>query len=754
MTKLAYLLRASIILAIVAFVGGCKDASKPQGKSPGSARAGDVNVLLITLDTTRADRLGCYRYAKAQTPALDSLAAKGMRVDQAFTHVPLTLPAHGSLLTGMLPPEHGLHDNARGKLGPEPVCLAETLRSRGYRTAAFLASFVLAEQFGLRHLSSGDMLRAEKASGSELGRRLAYDGEIAFMDSQVQRLLDFLNARGLRERTLIVVAGDHGEAFGEHNENGHGPLVYQPTMQVPLLIALPGRVEPGRVDTRVVGLVDVAPTVLAMLGVKPPEGMTGRDLLQADPQLRPCYGESEFLLNSYGWAPLKSLTTRRWRYIQCPVPELYDRLADPAEARNLASVQPKVAAEMKSRLAEMLAGMKTREAAAVTVDPEALAALRALGYLGAATVQRVRTPPGERKDPKAMMGVFNACERASKLVDAKRYDEAVRLLAPAVRSSPESLPPRRTLIESYAHLGKYDSAVREAKAYLALDPADRDVLGVLGMALVGQGKHAEAVTVLRQGLRASSTTPGPAPQADPAKATRIRWSLGLAYGGLRKFPQAIEQFQIILRDQPKSYLAHYGLATVYAATGQDAQALLHARDAVKAVPDDSVRRMELGTLLVRLGRFQRALQQYVRAVQLAPNSPDARIALAAGLMAFPLMVRAIRLSIEAVDPKLEQAAATLGASRPWIFATVTLPLILPGVLAGAILAFAKAMGEFGATITFVSNIPGQTQTLPSAIYAFLQVPGGESAALRLVLISVGVSMAAVLASGSGRTFST
>ena len=121
-------------------------------------------------------------------------------------------------------------------------------------------------------------------------------------------------------------------------------------------------------------------------------------------------------------------------------------------------------------------------------------------------------------------------------------------------------------------------------------------------------------------------------------------------------------------------------------------------------------------------------------------------ALAAGVMAFPLMVRAIRLSIEAVDPRLEQAGATLGASRPWVFATVTLPLILPGIIAGAVLAFAKAMGEFGATITFVSNIPGQTQTLPSAIYAFLQVPGGESSALRLVAVSVAVAMAALLLS--------
>jgi molybdate transport system permease protein len=121
-------------------------------------------------------------------------------------------------------------------------------------------------------------------------------------------------------------------------------------------------------------------------------------------------------------------------------------------------------------------------------------------------------------------------------------------------------------------------------------------------------------------------------------------------------------------------------------------------------------------------------------------------ALAAGIMAFPLMVRAIRLSIEAVDPRLEQAAGTLGASRPWVFATVTLPMILPGIVAGAILAFAKAMGEFGATITFVSNIPGQTQTLPSAIYAFLQVPGGEAGAMRLVIVAVGVAMAALLLS--------
>lgn len=273
-----------------------------------------VNVLLITLDTTRADRLGCYGYAKAETPALDRLAAQGVRFTRAFAQAPLTAPSHTCMLTGLCPPEHGVRDNGRSKLPENVPTLAESFRQRGYRTAAFLANFVLDRRFGLdrgfetyddRMTVVGKFASAQENPANVVcDRALAwlgentvrgffcwvhfydphdpyappepfksrlqdpYDGEIAFMDSQIQRLLEFLDRRGLSDRTLVIVCGDHGQSFGEHEERGHGILVYKATMLVPLMVRMPGRILPG-LDDRVARPVDIPATVAEVLKWRP-----------------------------------------------------------------------------------------------------------------------------------------------------------------------------------------------------------------------------------------------------------------------------------------------------------------------------------------------------------------------------------------------------------------------------------------------------------------------------------------------------
>ncbi len=664
---LALITAATVLGAVLAWtLPGCRPGRQPPAGPP------KLNVLLITLDTTRADRVGCYGYAKAETPALDALAAKGLRFENAFAHVPLTLPSHASMLTGLLPPEHGLHDNGRGKLGPGPVTLAALFSRRGGKTAAFLASFVLDKQFGLARGfgvyddrmtppadDSDDVFRRENPANTVADRALAwleqnagepffcwahffdphlpceppepyksrhqhaYDGEIAFMDAQMKRLIDFLDRRGLRERTLVIAAGDHGESFGAHLEYGHGPLVYETTMHVPLIVSLPGRVPQGETVDRAVGVVDVAATVLDVLGWKKPEAMVNsHSLLDAPSRALACYGESEFLLNSYGWAPLRSLTTPRWRYIQCPTPELYDRAADAGEKTNLLSAQPEVAADLKQQLDELVAGMKKGQAVAVPVDREAIAALKQLGYLSGTAGQARQIDPTRRKDPKAMMHVYNACAKADLLAEAKRYQDVIDLIQPLLEKDPDCIELHDQLAGSYMMLNQHDAAMKHIQAYLAFDPTNRTMLCNLATVLLGRKKPDQAAKVLRQALRLRRGALEPVNKKGDSKITiKLHVHLGLALMEQKKLGPAAEQFQLVLKDAPDHVEANNNLANVYAAQGENALAVRYCRQALKAAPDKYEVRNNLGLLLCREKRYAEAVKAWQEGLKFRAKDP-------------------------------------------------------------------------------------------------------------------------------------
>jgi arylsulfatase A-like enzyme len=411
------------------------------------------SLLLITLDTMRADRLPAYGFTGVLTPALDRIAAEGAIFEEAYAAVPLTLPSHVSLFTGLYPPRHGVRDNAGAPLSGEFTTLAEVLRERRMTTAAFVASSVLAPGRGLEQgfdlYSAGDPARC---SGAPPARRRAgavvdeatswlerhdtepffawihlydthrpydlpaeykdryldpYLAAIAYEDAQIARVISHLETRGLLTSTLIVVAGDHGESLGDHGEKSHGIFLYQEALRVPFMVRGPG-VSPRRV-TAVARLVDVMPTVLDLFGVST-SGLDGVTLAQAgtrsstDPRLE-VYSESMYP-RRFGWAPLRSLRADRYKVIDAPRAELYDLISDPGEERNVLAEHPTVAAAMLHRLRSFESGQEPPATPGAEVDNAVLDRIASLGYVGSIAAQ-APAPPGEQTDPKDRIAVFN-----------------------------------------------------------------------------------------------------------------------------------------------------------------------------------------------------------------------------------------------------------------------------------------------------------------------------------------------------------
>ncbi|PYV00959.1 MAG: hypothetical protein DMG26_14545 [Acidobacteria bacterium] len=385
------------VLAAVALVLPQNRASAAGGAKP--------NVVVITIDTLRADHLGCYGYSRIETPNLDALARLGARFTQAYTPVPITLPAHTAIFTGSFPMATGMHDFSGNKLPANGATLAKVLRDNGYTTAAFIGAAVLDSRFGLNqgfetYFDHFDFSRLDETNldlterrgdlvmDEALGwlkqaprpfllwihlydphfpytppepyasryRTHLYDGEIAFADAQVGRLLSFLKQRGLFDHSVIALAGDHGEGLGEHGEKTHGFFIYNSTLHVPLILKVPGAAP--RVVAEDVSLVDAMPTLLQELKLPIPASVQGRSLLglilgrQGPTAARPSelYAETYLPLLHFRWGQLRGLESGGWQYIDAPRPELYDVRSDPRELRNLYGARQSLAHEMHDRL--------------------------------------------------------------------------------------------------------------------------------------------------------------------------------------------------------------------------------------------------------------------------------------------------------------------------------------------------------------------------------------------------------------------
>ena len=646
--------------AAVLIFGGCSRGGGGAAPSP--------NLLLVTLDTVRADRLGSYGYGAAETPWLDRLARDGVRFAQASATVPLTLPSHSSILSGLLPPHHGLRNNGLGTFPDGPATLATLLGGEGYRTGAFIGAFVLDHRFGLargfevyddeipRDPGGGTVLEAERPGREVVDRALAwlgadtsasrpfflwvhlydahapytppspfrerhagepYDGEIAAVDEQVGRLLQELERRGLAGRTVVAVAGDHGEGLGEHGEPTHGLLLYESTLRVPLLLRAPG-VEAGRVVRTPVSLADVAPTLAGLLGRKFPQepAIDGRDLSAAiededEPPPADLYAETQYPA-IFGWSPLASLRRRDLKYIASPAPELYDLAHDPGEASNLAGrTEGGTLRGFAGRLAGIEAG--AIEAPRSGGDAETRARLASLGYASArpASVRRAGDPAAP--DPKAMVGLFERFERAHAQIRGGKAAEALAELQALVAADPRNAVFRGELARAWRDQGEFAKAVPLYRQAAADAPDDPEAWYNLASALQESGQPAAAREAIQRAVH-----------LDPARPEAHN-TLALLLLAEGRPEQAHQELELATALDPRNATAFNNLGNVLRGLGRPAEAERAYQRAIAVAPRYAEPLNGLGTLEVERDRPAQALSYFDRALRLAPGYHEVRL---------------------------------------------------------------------------------------------------------------------------------
>jgi arylsulfatase A-like enzyme/Tfp pilus assembly protein PilF len=588
------------------------------------------HLVLVTIDTLRADRLGCYGSRNVATPNLDRLASKGVMAVHATVHVPLTRPSHTSIFTGLLPAEHGIRDNVSPTLAPDVPTLAPMLKAAGFRTGAFVSSIVLSRQSGLnrgfdeysdrfeiegddaRFLNTiqrpGDAVMKEALAWIQSaggGRFFAwihlydphdpyeppepyasryadrpYDGEVAWSDDLVGRLDAALEHLGLGGETLLVVTSDHGEGLGEHGEAVHGFFVYESTLHVPLLLRGPG-IPPGGKLSANARSADLLPTLLDLLGLARPPGLrlSGRSLAPAlrggaEPPEEPAYAESLLPLLHYGWSDLRALRDGRWKYIQAPRPELYDLEADPGETRDLARQMPARAETLRNRLATLLAREREVKTDAAGVPADLLEKLGALGYLGAGAP---RSAPGQAAaDPK------------DKIAEYKVLNRLVREGLVALREK------------------DYTASIQRFRELLARGVESFEVHYYLGRALAAAGKPREAIPHFEAALLRL-----PGFSAAYTELAQCRIALGDA-------PGAIEVLRRGQAAAPRDPRLHEREAQVWKRGRRPAQAAAAYRAAVALAPKDALLRVQLGEALRDTGALDDAARVLREAVDLDP----------------------------------------------------------------------------------------------------------------------------------------
>jgi tetratricopeptide (TPR) repeat protein len=689
------------LLAGVAIIGSAACARAP-------AKPPALNVLLVTIDTWRADRLGV-----GVSPNIDRLAASGVRFNAARTAAPLTLPSHTTILTGLLPPAHGVRENGIDSLSDAHPTIAWLLKHAGYRTAAFVGAYVLDRRFGLangfetyddrisRDPNATERLEAERPASAVVDAALAwldqglttgdqrprandqrpffvwihlydphapyappaefrgrtksaYDDEIAFADSQIARVLEWLRDRALADRTLIVVAGDHGEGLGDHGERTHGMLVYDSTLRVPLVIAGPGRT--AAVGDEAVSLADVAPTILRSAGLTPPNEMKGRDLLQGHGEEPDLYAETEYPRVA-GWSPLQALTDGRWMTIRAGSDvELYEVTSDPQQQHNVAPSQRSIATAMIARIDAIRASAASSSAR--TISPEAEERLRALGYV-AATAKAADS--GTLANPAALIAVWNRFEEALTSLNAHQPD-ALSRIEPLAREHPESLVFQTTAARALKEAGQSNKALamyRSASRRWSSDAALLHDLAVAAReaALAATGPaaralHDEAAKAERASIALSerSETSGTSPQF--AMAHNGLGLIAIDEGRPRDAAAAFER-AAALDPNNASYAANLGNAR--RAAGDRAGAEHAYRRALEIDARTADAANGLGVLLVEAHRPVEAIPWFERALTSSPNAVDARLNLGIARQ-------------EAGDPKraaeeYRRVLATRGASR-------------------------------------------------------------------------------------------
>jgi len=632
------------------------------------------NVLLITIDTVRADHVGAYGATTGATPAIDRLAREGVRFADATSQAPLTGPAHAAILTGAYPGRFGVRDNATTPIPSGVATIATLLKGRGYRTGGFVGAFILGAEYGFAQgfdsfdatfakFNAGMKLQAQRRAGEVTDAALkwlhqpsalspqpwfawvhyydahapydppaafrtrfrtsAYDGEIAYVDSNVAKLVAALEQSGQLDRTLVVVIADHGEGLGDHGEQEHGLFLYESVLHVPWIMRLPAHASAGAVVKTQVRSIDVMPTIAAIVGAPPPK-VDGQNVMpfvagSAPRDPAPSYAETFYPKWHFGWSELKSVRVGDWKYIDAPKPELYDMRTDAAERKNAIDARGPLAGGLSTELTRISGGFG---AAATTdapqPDPETLARLRSLGYVGIAAPSST----GRGPDPKDMVPKLEmfktGISRAMDALERGDADVAITELKKLIAINDRSYELHLFLGDAYAAkhqpdeaLGEYAAArvlnahsaapfVSEARIYLSqrnaakavaaidaaakLEPTSGEVAVVRGSILEEQGRAADAVAQYEAAIRANGSDP------------QARAHLASVAMDLKRFDLAKPQFEALIRLGYRPARMHFGLAQVAEATGDTKKAAAEYRLALQLEPTFEPARAALSRL--------------------------------------------------------------------------------------------------------------------------------------------------------------
>jgi choline-sulfatase len=650
------------LVAAAAFSLPCVQAATVAPRRP------RPNVILITIDTLRADHIGCYGAAGIKTPTLDGLAHDGIVFERAISQVPLTWPSHAAILTGTYPFQNGVQDFTGQPLDERFHSVAQVFKQQGYATGAVVSAFVLDRSWGLARgfdsyddafsaetFRQKDIGLVDRKAGESVSRGLAwlkktsgrpfffwlhlydphspydppepfrteykshpYDGEIAYADHELGRLIAWLKQNKLYNGTAIVLLSDHGESLGEHGEKEHGFFVYNSTTHIPLIVKPPAGSEfrPGRVAGPV-ETVAVAPTLTRLADMKddiqkqfPSPGLFGEKASTESA----AYSESFYAFSSFGWSPLHALQTTRYHYIEAPTPELYDVIADPQEKTNLASQQTATVAVLEDKLQSLLRQnpFKAGGAGASGLSPDALEKLRALGYVAYRSPVSPEALAAGLPDPKSKLWEFNAILQAADAFQVGDINRGKTLLAKVRQSDPAMYVVSFMLGENALRRREWDEAATELQKCLELNPNFDQAMAALARALLNLGRLDEAKAWLDKALKFN-------PQN-----YRAWYERGFIESKTDK-AAAISDMERAVSIQPNFASLRRDLGMLQFQQQNYTEAAKHLAKAAALGIDDAPLYNFLGISLSRTGQLPKAIENYRHALKLDPNLAEAHL---------------------------------------------------------------------------------------------------------------------------------
>jgi arylsulfatase A-like enzyme/Flp pilus assembly protein TadD len=627
-------------------------------------------VLLVTIDTLRADRVGAYGNRLGLTPTLDRLAREGLRFERAYAHVPVTLPSHTTIMTGSYPMTNGVRDNGSFRFDGKRPTLAGVLKAAGYRTGAFVGAFPVDARFGL---NSGfdvyDDQYGSRPAGGELSvlerpaeqvlasayswivqvaasngpapapgpwfawvhlydphdpyvppepfkSRFAgdlYSGEVAYTDTTLGATLERLLGSGALTHTLVVVASDHGESLGEHGERTHGLFAYDATIRVPLIVWAPPAIRPAVVSSTA-RLIDVMPTLLDLVGIDPPPAMDGRSLRslaggESPPDDPGSYFEALNANLTRNWAPLTGLVRNGLKLIDLPVPELYDMKADPTEHQNVYAHRRDLVAPLERQL-DALTSHAARPPAG-PVDSETQQRLRSLGYIVSPVARPARAFTA-RDDPKNLIGLQNRLDAALDRLKRGDIDAAERELKGLIAERPDFTIAYERLAFLYHETSRREEAIAILEKASQTAIVDAEVLATLGGYLQEANRLERSIAVLEAAVK-----------LNPAEVDAYE-KLGVTYTRMRRFDDAERRFRQVLAVDPGSPTTYNNLGSMYLMQNRNADAIEALSRAVALDPSLANAHNGLGVAYARQGDISRATDEWRQALTLRPDLTDAR----------------------------------------------------------------------------------------------------------------------------------